>query len=396
MALKHPPVTLILAVLVMLAVVIAGFGFGVQRQLVLQTENTSLKKQVAEAQSRVKDLDDQIVKLNAVDPRLENNTLRQQMLDLSNTYKSSLANYEEILRLQELPGSRITPLQTEFATILNLLSLNNLSGAKDANTKLVDDIAKEKARLAALASVVVIPANVPEKTDPPTSGFSRQKVTVDGNSYLVDIIAADMGSTKVIVDTASDGTCGNNCPVLPLATYVSRSGAYAGVNGSYFCPSTYPSCAGKTNSFDLLVMNKNKVYFNSDNNVYSTNPGVIFGSGYIRFVSAVREWGRDTSIDGMLSNFPLLVFNKQINFGGDSDAKQSARSNRGFVANQGNKVFIGVVHGVTTAQSAQVLHAMNMDNALNLDDGGSIALWSGGYKDGPGRDIPNAILFVRK
>jgi len=29
-----------------------------------------------------------------------------------------------------------------------------------------------------------------------------------------------------------------------------------------FCPSTYPQCAGKTNSFDTLLMNKNKVYFN--------------------------------------------------------------------------------------------------------------------------------------
>ena len=40
--------------------------------------------------------------------------------------------------------------------------------------------------------------------------------------------------------------------------------------------------------------------------------------------------------------------------------------------------------------------AMVMENALNLDDGGSTALYSGGYKVGPGRDLPNAVLFVRK
>ena len=36
------------------------------------------------------------------------------------------------------------------------------------------------------------------------------------------------------------------------------------------------------------------------------------------------------------------------------------------------------------------------ENALNLDSGGSTALWSGGYKAGPGRYIPNAILFVNR
>jgi len=57
-------------------------------------------------------------------------------------------------------------------------------------------------------------------------------VTTDVGNFMVDIVAGDLGSTRVIVDTASDSTCGDNCPVLPLATYISRNGAYAGVNGS--------------------------------------------------------------------------------------------------------------------------------------------------------------------
>ena len=143
-------------------------------------------------------------------------------------------------------------------------------------------------------------------------------------------------------------------------------------------------------------MNKDKIYFNSDNNVYSNNPGVIFGSGYIRFVSAVSQWGRDTSIDSMISNYPLLVFNSNISFGGDDDPKKGSRGNRSFVANKGNTVYIGVVHSATVAESARVMKTMGMENALNLDDGGSTALWSGGYKVGPGRDLPSVILFVAK
>ena len=39
---------------------------------------------------------------------------------------------------------------------------------------------------------------------------------------------------------------------------------------------------------------------------------------------------------------------------------------------------------------------MGVQNALNLDSGGSTALWSGGYKVGPGRNIANAVLLVGK
>ena len=98
----------------------------------------------------------------------------------------------------------------------------------------------------------------------------------------------------------------------------------------------------------------------------------------------------------MLSNYPLTVFNNNINFGGNADPKQGSKGNRSFVGNKGNTIYIGVVFNVTVAESAQVLKSMGLENALNLDSGGSTALWNGGYKVGPGRDIPNAILFVRK
>jgi hypothetical protein len=143
-------------------------------------------------------------------------------------------------------------------------------------------------------------------------------------------------------------------------------------------------------------MNKNKVYFNSDNNKFSTVPAVVFGSGFVRFVGQSLDWGRDTGIDSMIANQPLLVAGGNVVFGGDGDPKKGSRGNRSFVANRGNIVYIGVVHNATVAESGRVLKAMGMDNALNLDSGGSTALWSGGYKVGPGRNIPNAILFIRK
>lgn len=246
-------------------------------------------------------------------------------------------------------------------------------------------------------SVVPPPPPAPVNNTPPSAGYSKQSINVGGlGVYIVDIVAADLNSTRVIVDTASDGTCTNNCPVLPLATYVSRSGAYAGVNGSYFCPEAYPQCAGKTNSFDTLLMNKNKVYFNSDNNVYSNVPAVIFNGTSVRYVGASSEWGRDTGVDAVIANHPLLLTGKEVRFGGNDDPKQGSKGNRSFVGNTGTTVYIGVVRNVTVAEAARVLQAMGMENALNLDNGGSTALYIGGYKLGPGRNIPNALLFVQK
>ncbi len=95
-------------------------------------------------------------------------------------------------------------------------------------------------------------------------------------------------------------------------------------------------------------------------------------------------------------NYPLLVLNHHPMVSNSGDAKQDSKGNRGFVAGNGSKAYIGVVHNVTVGEMAKVLVALGMDGALNLDDGGSTALWSGGYKDGPGRNIPNAVLFVRK
>lgn len=230
---------------------------------------------------------------------------------------------------------------------------------------------------------------------PPNAGFAKQSVQTDAGIFTVSIISADVGSTRVIVDTASSSDCTSNCPALLLSDYVTRNGGFAGVNGTYFCPKDYPSCSGKENTFDLLVMNKDKHYFNSDNNVYSTNPVVGFRNGSVNFVTAGSQWGRDTSLNGVLMNYPLLVFGGNISFGGDDDPKKGSRGSRSFVANRGNIVYIGVVHSATVAESARVMKALGMDNALNLDSGGSTALWYGGYKVGPGRAIPNAIIFTK-
>jgi hypothetical protein len=95
-------------------------------------------------------------------------------------------------------------------------------------------------------------------------------------------------------------------------------------------------------------------------------------------------------------NYPLLVSGGNIAFGGGSDPKMGSKGPRGFVANKGSTVYIGITYNATVAENAHVLKTLGIENAMNLDSGGSTALWFGGYKAGPGRNIPNAIVFVRK
>lgn len=365
-----------------------------QKQQETQKLNVSLNEQKEKNENTILTIQAEIDRLNNEDQRKINNEVKKEIADLKQAFKSAVTAYEEVLYLEER-GSKITSMQSKFSSVLSFLAKNDFISAQKTVDELMSEINKEKTRLTQ-STTTPIPANVPEIKEAPSSGYRRQKVVVGDVSFLVDVISADLGSTRVIVDTASDGTCAKDCPVLPLATYASRSNAFAGVNGTYFCPETYPSCVDKKNSFDVLVMNKNKVYFNSDNNVYSTVPIAIFSGTSARFIGQSSGWGRDTGVDAVIANRPMLVLDGNIMFGGGGEEKEGVKGNRSFLGASGSTAYIGVVHSATVAESAKVLQAMGIKSAINLDDGGSTALWSGGYKVGPGRNLPNVVLFVRK
>ena len=385
---KHIPIILILLVVIGL-----GFYFFNTKTTSLQNLITSITsekdKNLEELQKIAKELED----LKNQDQLKRNDELQKEIQNIEKTYDKAVSIYESLLDLKD-NTNKTSELDELFSKSLSYLADRDYSSASTTLDTLATKIKEEEVKV---ASTFKIPENVPVQNAPPGSGYSRQQVQTEAGTFLVNIIAADLSSTKVIIDTASDSDCSNDCPTLPLSTYVSRNGAYAGIHGAYACPAEYPSCAGKTNSFDLLIMNKNKYYFNSSNNVYSNNPAVIFGNGWIRFVAHASEWGRDTGVDGVLSNFPLLVYNSGIKYSEPGDNKMSIKSSRGFVANKGNTVYVGVVFNATVADSAKVMKALGMENAINLDGGGSTALWyQGGYKAGPGRNLTNTILFLKK
>ena len=362
-------------------------------------ENVNLTSQLKTTSSEKEKTAKELNELKNQDQVLLNKKNTDELANINKTYKSAIKAYENInnLRVQKV---KTDEMDTLLAKVLSKLADKNYASAEATLADLNGKIKIESDKIAAAAVPKsdggLNPANVPVSNTAPGSGYSRQSVKSEIGTFVVSIVAADMGSTRVLVDTASDSDCRDNCPVLALGDYVARTGAFAGVNGSYFCPASYPQCAGKTNSYDTLAMNHKKTYFNSDNNQYSTVPLVAFLNGSMRFVGQSSGWGRDTSPDGVLANQPLVLSGGNVAFGGDGDPKKGSKGSRSFVGNKGSTAYIGVVHNATVAEVGYVLKALGLENALNLDSGGSTALWSGGYKAGPGRAIPNAILFVRK
>lgn len=374
----------------LLAITLLSIGFAVfyfNNNRNLSVIDLNLTKKIA-------DVSQELSTLKSADQVKINKDLIDEIKNINTNYKNSISSYEKItdLRAEKLDTGKLDSI---YAQIVKLLADKKYTSASAQLVDLNVQIDKTTPKIVVSTQPSVV--NAPQSNNPPGSGYSRQVVSVDGQNYTVDIIAADLNSTKVIVDTASDSTCTNDCPTLPLATYVSRSGAFAGINGAFFCPTEYPSCAGKTNSFDTLLMNKNKTYFNSDNNVYSTIPVAVFSAGSARFIGQSLNWGRDTGVDGVIANFPMLVSGGNIAFTEDpSQPKFGTKGPRSFIGDKGNMVYMGYIYSATMGESAKVVHALGLTNALNLDEGGSSALWFGGYKIGPGRNIPNVVLFVKR
>lgn len=359
-------------------------------------EATKFKTQVSDITKTLENTKKELGELKNQDQIKINEQLKIDVKKTHDAYSQIIKPYEKIqdLKVQKQDAK---DLEKTYAEILQYLSDLNYSSGSALLTQLNSDIEKKYATIAAANQASNPSAQTASVSNaPPSSGYSFQAVKTDSGTFNVAIIAADLNSTRVIVDTASSSDCRDNCPVMSLGDYVARSGAYAGINGPFFCPAEYPSCAGKTNSFDTLLMNKDKHYFNSDNNKYSTVPLVYFNENTMGVRGQTLEWGRDTGVDSVIANYPLYISGGNNNFGGSSDPKINSSGARTFVANKGNFAYIGIVYGASAAQAANVLKTLGMDNALGLDQGGSTALWFGGYKAGPGRGLPSALLFVRK
>jgi hypothetical protein len=98
-----------------------------------------------------------------------------------------------------------------------------------------------------------------------------------------------------------------------------------------------------------------------------------------------------------ISNGPALVENHiDVVDPSKLDNKQATvHSYRGALGWKGDTIYLMIVRGATVIDSGQVMAQLGMDYAMNLDGGGSTALYNAGrYLLGPGRSLPNAIVIA--
>lgn len=376
-------------------------------------------------------------RLKSEDQYQRNERLQAEISKIELSYKEAVSIYEQIDDLK-VTGNDVEKLEEQLISGLKLLSELNYDGAVEVLTGVKGDIDTTKAEIAqkelelakaeqekreaearakaereeqeklaaAKKTTPVAEAEIVEKEEdlnkednslPVDGEYKRIVVVIGDEEFVVSIVGVSVSSTRVVVETASDTVCNNDCPILAVHDYTARSGAFAGINGNFFCPSSYPSCADNKNSSYLVVMNRQKKYLNQAN-PEEAFPAVIFGENHTQFISDVADWDTQvTNINGLMSNYPMLVKNGNKVFTGHKLATFNSKTRRSFIANKDNMVFMGVVHHATTYDSTEVLYSVGMSNALNLDGGGSSALWyEGKYKVGPGRNVPNSILFIKK
>lgn len=234
-------------------------------------------------------------------------------------------------------------------------------------------------------------------------------VSANGASYTVDYLTFDRKNPAVALktDTGQSTDCGNNCSVFSLGTYVTRRGGAAGIHGTYFCPAEYTSCAGQTGSYLYPVYNSfSQVMINNGRIKYTTQPMVAFDPSNKPYYyhdarnfknQATFEQTYDVTLQAAISNGPAMVeAGVNILKTNQLDTKQATvKSYRGALAWKGDKIYLLVVRNATVTDSAAVMTAMGMDYAMNLDGGGSTALYNAGhYVIGPGRNLPNAIVLT--
>lgn len=252
-----------------------------------------------------------------------------------------------------------------------------------------------------------IPTNTPTPkptaapvSGPPGAGYSSITVATEKGNFSASVLSIDLNGARMVTDTGNDSDCTSGCTVLSLQDYVNRNGGFAGVNGTYFCPAepAYSSC-GASNNYDFPVWNTRLGHWVNGGNLFWNDRAIFYTDG-----SGAHYLQNANSFSGGLNagvvNYPGLVNDGQVqiddNQSGLSDKQKAVGTKMGIGLRDSKNVMIVIGRNVTMQQFAYIFKALGAKGALNLDVGGSTALYyNGKYLAGPGRGLPNAIIFAR-
>ncbi|NCU43314.1 hypothetical protein EOL72_03135 [Candidatus Falkowbacteria bacterium] len=240
-------------------------------------------------------------------------------------------------------------------------------------------------------------------------------VKTDRGSFLTTILKIDLRqpNLKVLTLAAEPRPCPEGvCAAKPLKEYLEAGQGFAAINGSYFCSGN--DCGGLNYYFSPLYESRWEVMINRDKmNFPTTGPiAIIDNENHWHYFKDVRDFvspenfqaitGR--TVSAALSNQPRILENGENVL--ETNKLTTAQKNRGTrqaLAYKDNPRYRGQgalylisIGNATLEDLGAVLEKFHFDNALNLDGGGSAALiYENEFLVGPGRDIPNAIVFKK-
>lgn len=242
-------------------------------------------------------------------------------------------------------------------------------------------------------------------------------VTTSRGRFAVNLVKISLRQPglEVITATADPKVCNQGvCNAQPLSTYLNNNKGFAAINGSYFCTSG-GSCGGYNYYFSPVYDSQWQVMVNRDKLRYpTTGPIVVIDSeNYWHYFRDTRDFVSPENfqvtsgkgISAALSNQPRLLENRVsvLEESKLDDKQKNTRSLRHVLAYKENSRYPGqgdlylvAIGGASLPDVVSVLETLKMDTALNLDGGGSAALiYDEQFISGPGRDIPNALIFKK-
>jgi len=238
----------------------------------------------------------------------------------------------------------------------------------------------------------------------------KKEVIVNGEKFFIDLITIDLNNPdlKIITDTANSEDCLGKCVAQPLIDYVILNNSFAAINASYFDTS-----AAKLNYYFFPVYNSRlQTFINSSQLKYpTTGPIMAFDTNnkfyYFKDSRDFKSVSNFESIYGVklqaaIGNKPRLIENGQnllIDWEVDEGQLKTKTLRNAIAYKSGLRsdkgtIYLVVARSATVIDLAEILKVMEVDYAINLDGGYSSALYyNDEYMVGPGRNIPNAILF---
>ena len=255
-----------------------------------------------------------------------------------------------------------------------------------------------------LNNIATLPKDLP-------TGVTHEFKTIatKKGDFKVDIIRVprNLPNLKIQTNTADSYNCETNCNAYPLAEHAQKFNAFAAINGAYFCPPDYSGCRDSINFYYSPFYNSETGFWaNEERLKWTEGPVMIFDQNntpyfFLRtneiYTPEKFEKEYNQQVRAAISNVPAMLHNG-VNIVETQPMDNKQKTTKGYRGGFGyddDTFYLIVAQSATVPDLAAVFEALGATTAINLDGGGSTALYyQGEYIKGPGRLLPSAVMFT--